>query len=199
MFFSGGSNICCKNLSLNCGHWALAWKLGTDEAWPAKQMKHPPHISKLTSVPIWLLYYYDKYTAREHLRLSQTIHICNVFTTFFNYFCFKLMASMALNLAHRPLCSYASRRVTRAAASVALPSLPRPRLSGAAVPSRSSWRVLPWCLATLALAKSKDAKACPSWRRTSTSTKCEVTQYWRRRFWTNADCGFGPWFRFMVR
>ena len=67
---------------------------------------------------------------------------------------------MALNLAHRPLCSYASRRVTRAAASVALPSLPRPRLSGAAVPSRSSWRVLPWCLATLALAKSKDAKAC---------------------------------------
>lgn len=70
------------------------------------------------------------------------------------------MASMALNLAHRPLCSYASRHVTRAAASVALPSLPRPRLSGAAVPSRSSWRVLPWCLATLALAKSKDAKAC---------------------------------------
>lgn len=67
---------------------------------------------------------------------------------------------MALNLAHRPLCSYASLRVTRAAASVALPSLPRPRLSGAAVSSRSSWRVLPWCLATLALAKSKDAKAC---------------------------------------
>ena len=88
------------------------------------------------------------------------MQIYNLFTTFFNYFCFKLMAYTALNLAHRPLCSCASLRVTRAAASVALPSLPRPRLSGAAVPCRSSWRVLPWCLATLALAKSKDAKAC---------------------------------------
>ena len=94
-----------------------------------------------------------------HDNISDSLYTYNIHNIF-HYSCFKLMASMALNFAHRPLCSYASRSVTRAAASVALPSLPRPRLSGAAVPSRSSWRVLPWCLATLALAKSKDAKAC---------------------------------------